>query len=153
VEPDLPDQAVMTIPARLESDFRTWRLGTALLGMFATLALLVAMVGLYSIVAFDGAQRTHEFGIRIALGADGWNLAGLMVRQAVRYATVGALLGIVLALFAGRLVAKQLFETTPRDPVVLVAAGLLLLISALAACALPVRSAATVDPRISLQAD
>jgi predicted permease len=153
VEPDLPDQAVMTLPSRLDSDFRTWRLGTALLGMFAALALLVSMVGLYSIVAFDGAQRTHEFGIRMALGAGGWNLAGLMVRQAVRYATVGAALGIVLALFAGRLVAKQLFNTTPRDPVVLVGAGLLLLISALAACALPARSAATVDPRISLQAD
>ena len=153
VEPDLPDQAVMTVPSRLEYEFHAWRLGTVLLGMFASLALLVAMVGLYSVVAFDGAQRTHEFGIRMALGAGGWNLAGLLVRQAVRYATVGALLGIGLALFAGRLVAKQLFETTPRDPVVLVGAGLLLLISALAACALPARSAATVDPRISLQAD
>jgi predicted permease len=153
LEPDLPDGTVHTVPALLGDQFRTWRLGTTLFAMFGALALLVAMVGLYSVVAFDGAQRTHEFGIRVALGAGGWDLAGLLLGQGLRYGAAGLVLGLGLVAVTGHVIVKQLFRTSPRDPVALVAVGLLLLAAMLAACLVPARSAARADPRTSLQAE
>jgi predicted permease len=153
VEPDLPDGAVHTVPDLLGDQFSVWSLGTALFAMFGGLALLVAMVGLYSVVAFDGAQRTHEFGIRIALGAGGWDLAGLMLGQGLRYGTAGLILGLGLVAVLGHFIAAQLFHTSPRDPEALAAVGVLLLVAMLAACLLPARSAAGADPRTSLQAE
>ncbi len=94
--PGVPDGAVMTVPDRLELQFHAWRLGTELFAMFAGLALLVSLVGIYSVVAFDGAQRTHEFGIRVALGARGWDVARLLLGQGLRYGAAGLVLGLVL---------------------------------------------------------
>jgi len=153
MEPDLPDGAVHTVPSLLDDQFRAWRLGTALFAMFGGLALLVAMVGLYSVIAFDGAQRTHEFGIRVALGARGWDLARLLLAQGLGYGVAGLALGLALVAVTGRLLASQLFHTSPRDPLVLAVVALLLLGAVVAACLAPARSAAAADPRSSLQAD
>jgi len=152
-QPDLADGAVIALPTILGEEFRSWTLGSELLAMFAGLALLVAMVGIYSVVAYDAAQRRGEFGIRVALGARGWDLASLMLRQGLGYGVAGGLLGFAVVAFAGRLIASQLFRTSPRDPVALCTAALLLLAAMLAACALPARRAARADPRIALQAE
>ncbi len=151
--PGLPDGAVHTVPSLLDDQYRAWRLGTALFAMFGGLALLVAMVGLYSVIAFDGAQRTHEFGIRVALGARGWDLARLLLAQGLRYGATGLLLGLALVEATGRFLAPQLFHTSPHDPLALGAVGLLLLGGVVAACLAPAHSAVRVDPRRSLQAD
>jgi predicted permease len=151
--PNLRDGAVIAITSILDHQFHAWRLGMALFAMFAALALLVAMVGLYSVVAFDGAQRAHEFGIRIALGARGWDVARLLLRQGVRYGLAGLVVGLALVLATGRLLATQFFDISPRDPLVLGGVGLLLLAAMLVACAVPARAAARADPRQALQAE
>jgi ABC-type antimicrobial peptide transport system permease subunit len=121
--------------------------------MFGALALLVAMVGVYSVVAFDAAQRRNEFGIRVALGARGLDLARLLLGQGLRYGVAGGLLGVALILVAGRFIASQLFHTSPHDPVALAAVAALMLLAMGCACLVPARSAARADPRVSLQAD
>jgi hypothetical protein len=151
--PDLPDRAVYSVPSLLDSQFHAWRLGAALFAMFGGLALLVAMVGLYSIVAFDGAQRTQEFGIRIALGARRWDVARLLVAQGVRYGLAGLVVGLGIVFATGHLVAAQLFQTSSRDPLALGGVGLLLLGAMLVACAVPAGAAARADPRQALQAE
>jgi predicted permease len=152
LRPDLPDHAVVAVPSILDSQFHAWRLGAALFAMFGGLALLVAMVGLYSVVAFDGAQRTHEFGIRIALGARGWEIARLLIGQGLRFGLTGLTVGLVLVLATGRLLATELFHTSAHDPLVLGGVALLLLAGMFVACVLPARAAAHADPRQALQA-
>jgi putative ABC transport system permease protein len=152
-QPDLASLGVMPLSTRLGQQLSSWALGSKLLAMFAGLALLVAMVGIYAVVAFDAAQRRGELGIRAALGARGPDLAGLMVAQALRYGVFGALLGLALVAAAGRIVASQLFHTSPRDPLALGGAALLLLGAMLGACLIPALRAAHADPRIALQAD
>ena len=153
VQPNLSDNAVFPLRSIVDRQVHQWTLASELLAMFGALALLVAMVGIYSVVAFDAAQRRNEFGIRVALGARAWDLARLMLGQGLRYAVIGGLLGFALVIVAGRFVASQLFHTSPRDPIALGATALLLLAATLVACALPARTAARADPRVSLQAD
>ncbi len=153
VQPNLSPQAVRALPTILARQLHSWQLASELLAMFGGLALLVAMVGVYSLVAFDAAQRRHEFGIRVALGARAWDLARLMLGQGLRYGVAGGLLGFALVVVGGRFIASQLFHTSPRDPIALGATALLLLAAILVACALPARSAVRADPRVSLQAD
>src|SRR5206468_6247590 len=86
--------------------------------LFGALALVVAAVGLYSVVSYVVAQRTHEFGVRIALGARAGDVVGGVVGYAVRFAAAGVLIGVALALVAGNWIAPLLFNESPRDPVV-----------------------------------
>lgn len=151
--PNLSNLAVLALPTILDRQFRSWQVASELLAMFGGLALLVAMVGVYSVVAFDAAQRRNEFGIRVALGARGWDLARLLFGQGLRYGATGLILGLVLVVATGRYVAPQLFHTSPRDPLVLGAVGLLLLLAVGIACVVPARSAVRADPRRSLQVD
>jgi len=151
--PDLPDGAVHSAPSIMASHFRAWRLGTTLFAIFGGLALLIAMVGLYSVVAFDGARRTPEFGIRIALGARGWSVARLLIGQGARYGLAGLVVGLALVFALGRLVAPQLFQTSAHDPLILGGVAALLLVAILAACIVPAWTAARADPREALQAE
>ena len=124
-----------------------------LFGIFAVLAVVVGMFGMYSVVAYSAAQRAHEFGVRVALGARSGNLVSLVLRQALGYAGAGLVLGMVLSLLGGRFVTPLLFETSARDPLALGAAALALLVAALVAGVLPARAAAAADPREALQAE
>jgi len=153
VQPNLAPEAVRALPRILDRQLHPWSLASALLAMFGALALLVAMVGVYSVVAFDAAQRRNEFGIRVALGASGWDLARLTLGQGLMYGVIGSLLGIALVIVAGRFIASQLFHTSPHDPVALAAVAVLMLGAVLLACLAPARTAARADPRISLQAE
>jgi predicted permease len=103
---------------RIDPQIRPWRLGAALFGLFGALAVLVAAIGLYSVIGYLVAQRTHEFGVRTALGARSSDVMRQVLGEAVRVTVPGVAIGLLLALAAGRWIAPLLFNVTPRDPVV-----------------------------------
>jgi len=119
--------------------------------VFGVLALVVAAIGLYSVAAYGVAQRTHELGVRLALGAESRDLVRLVLREGLRLSAVALAVGLAAALVAGRFVAPLLFETSPRDPLILSAVAALLLLTSVAASALPARRAARVDPTRALR--
>jgi ABC-type antimicrobial peptide transport system permease subunit len=122
--------------------------------MFATfgaLAFLIAAIGLYSVVAYTTAQRTHEIGVRIALGARALDVLRLIVGGAVAMAVLGIGAGVLVALAAGPQVEPLLFDTSPRSPIVFAIVIAVLLASALAASAIPALRASRIDPVIALR--
>ena len=152
--PDLPGSSVQSMPAAFATLLRSWRIGTGLFGAAALLALLLAAVGLYAVIAFGVRQRELEFGIRRALGAQSWHLLRLVMARGLALVAAGVAAGALAALWAGRFVAPLLFEgRSPRDAVVFTAAAAVLLAVALAASFLPARRAALADPRQALQAE
>jgi putative ABC transport system permease protein len=137
---------VETLTGIVAPDYRSWRLGATMFTAFGLLALLLASIGLYSVISYMVAQRTHEMGVRLALGASRGRVARMVVRQGVALVGVGAALGVVVALAASGRLESLLFDVPPRDPVVLgIAAGTLLLVAAVA-CAIPAVKAARVNP-------
>jgi putative ABC transport system permease protein len=132
-------------------NMRQWDLGATMFTIFGALALLVAAVGLYSVTAYAVAQRTHELGVRVALGAGSGDLARLVLGEGLRLAVLALAIGVAGALVAGRFIAPLLFETSPRDPLILSAVAALLLLISLAASALPALRAARVDPNLALR--
>src|SRR5207237_727126 len=98
------------------SQTRSWHLGATMFVVFGVLALVLAAVGLYSVIAYNVAQRTHELGVRVALGAQSADVLKLVVSEGLRVATVGVVLGVGLALWATKWVKPLLYEVSPRDP-------------------------------------
>jgi putative ABC transport system permease protein len=137
----------------VDPNLRSWQLGATMFTIFGGLALIVAAVGLYSVIAYGVAQRTHELGVRIALGAARRDVIGLIVGEGTRVAVLGIVIGIGAALFAGKYVAPLLFEVSPRDPAIFVAIAIVLFLVALAASWIPARRASRVDPNVALRAD
>jgi ABC-type antimicrobial peptide transport system permease subunit len=132
---------------------RTWRLGATMFVAFGVLALVLAGIGLYSVIAYAVAQRRREIGVRIALGATRSRMVRSILREGIRLVMLGILLGIGLAIAASRAMARLLFQETPNDPLVyLVVAGVLLML-AIVATALPALAAGRVDPNVALRAD
>jgi len=132
---------------------RSWQIGATIFVAFGVLALALASVGLYSVIAYGVAQRRREIGVRIALGASPTNVVQLVVSGGVRLVALGIALGAAAALVAGRGMAALLFQETPNDPVVyLIVAAVLLAVSVVATAA-PALSAARVDPNLSLRTD
>jgi len=121
--------------------------------MFATLALLLAAVGVYGVISYTVAQRTHEIGVRKALGAADRRVIRMVLGDALAMTAAGILIGIGLTLVAGKAIAAQLYQVSPRDPVVFVVCALVLLIVAIVACAAPMRRALRVDPIVALRTD
>jgi putative ABC transport system permease protein len=144
---------VTPMMANLEPEYRPWRLGASLFTALGLLAVAVAVVGIYGTVSYGVTQRTHEFGVRAALGASAGDVVGQVVGEGVRTVAVGVALGIALSLAAGRVVGAMLYGIAPRDPGVLgsVAVGLLA-VAALAAL-VPAWRAARADPLTALRAD
>ncbi len=137
----------------LEPQMRPWRLGAQLFAALGILALLVTMVGVYSVTAYAVSQRTHEMGVRIALGATLHDVLRLVVGEGLRVVALGGAVGVVLALTLGRLVASLLYGITPRDPPSILAAVLVLLVIGAAASLVPAWRAGRVDPVRALSAD
>jgi putative ABC transport system permease protein len=150
---NLPFASVVLFADRVDRSIRTWRLGTTMFGLFAQLALILTAVGLYGVLAYTVGQRTHELGVRIALGAQRADVVRLVVAQGVRVAGLGVAVGAVLALAGGRAVAALLYGVSPHDPPVLGAAGCVLLAVAALASWLPARRAARVDPMVALRTE
>ncbi|HWH51306.1 MAG TPA: ADOP family duplicated permease [Gemmatimonadaceae bacterium] len=149
----------MTPPRiRLMSDvlapqLRPWRIGAQLFAALGLLALMIAAIGVYSVIAHAVAQRFHEMGVRIALGARLHDLFALVLGQAARVVLLGAVAGVAAALAAGRLVAALLFGVSARDPIVLAGAAITLLVVGLLAGLVPAWRAAKVDPVTALRAE
>ena len=137
----------------VDVNIRPWRLGATMFAVFGGLALLLAAVGLYGVIAFDVGQRMHEMGVRVALGAQRRDVLRLVVLEGLRLAAVGVALGSALALLGGRYLATLLFQVSPRDPLVIVAGGLTLLAVAVAASVLPALRAVRADPNVALRSD
>lgn len=132
---------------------RAWELGARAFTAFGVLALLLAIVGLYSVSAFSVAQRTHEFGVRSALGAAGADLVRLTLTTSLRPVLTGLGAGVVIAVLSGRFVEAMLFGISARDPVVLAGVSALLLVAGAAANFLPALRASRVDPAVALRAE
>lgn len=153
VDPQQPIWDVRTLESRIDNTFSTPRLYTYLLAIFAGLALLLAAVGLYGVLAYQVSRRTREFGIRIALGAAAAEVMALVLRRGLRLLAIGAALGILGALAIGQVLGSLLYQTRAFDPFVIgLVTGLLALV-ALLACWLPARRATKVDPMIALRAE
>lgn len=132
---------------------RPWRLGATIFGLGGVLALVVAALGLYSVMSYAVAQRTHEVGVRLALGATPRDIVRLIMRQSLAMALLGVAGGVAVALYAGRFVQGLLFDTSPRDPAVLATAALVLVSAAIAATLRPALRARRVDPMRALKSD
>ena len=126
------------------------RLALTLLGVFATIALALAAIGIYGVMSYVVRQRTREIGTRIALGASTRDIVWLVMRQGAVIAGVGAIVGGVAAAAATRVLASMLFGTTPSDPATFATAALVLIATTMAACYLPARRASRVDPARTL---
>ncbi|HEX5436744.1 MAG TPA: ABC transporter permease [Gemmatimonadaceae bacterium] len=153
VDPDIAIGAVRTVP-QLVSDYLTpWRLLMTLLGAFAAVALVIAVVGIYGVMAYTVAQRAHEIGIRMALGADRVRVLRMVLRQATGLVAAGVLFGALGALGTTRALSSLLYGVSARDPKVLTGVIVLLALVALAASWIPARRAAKVDPVVAMRAE
>jgi predicted permease len=132
---------------------RSWRLGATMFVAFGVLALLVAAVGLYGVIGYNVAQRTHEMGVRVALGAQSQDILRLIVGQGLRFAVAGVLVGASLSLAASRWLQPLLFRQSARDPMVYLVVGAMLLLTALVASTAPALRAARANPNDALRSD
>jgi putative ABC transport system permease protein len=151
IDPDIPLTDIATIDQRVSRSLAQPRVAVVLIGIFAAIALALAISGLYAVIAYTITQRTREIGIRMALGATGGEVMRLVIRQGMITALIGVAAGLALALIATQALATMLFGIGARDPLTFVAAPLILLSVALAACAIPARTAASLDPVSALR--
>ena len=135
------------------AQYSSQRLFSILFGVFSAMALALALVGIFSLVAYSVAQRTHEMGVRVALGAQVVDVVRMVVREGATLGVIGVIIGTGAALLAGRWVKPLLFDESPKDPVVFGSVIIVLLGVAVAASWVPARRAARVDPQIALRAD
>ena len=122
-----------------------------MLGAFAAVALLLALVGIYGIIAYSVAQRTYEIGIRMALGAERQDVVRMVVRQGMEMVLAGIVIGLAAALMLTRALTTLLYDVRPTDPPTFAAVAMALTATALLACWLPALKAALVDPMIALR--
>jgi len=142
---------VQTMDDVLATSFAARRLSMILLGIFAALALVLSCVGIYGVVSYLVGQRTHEIGVRMALGAQREDVMRLVLGQGARMALIGVAVGLAAALGLTQLMASQLFGVTAHDPLTFVLVAILLTLVALLACYLPARRAMRVDPTVALR--
>jgi putative ABC transport system permease protein len=151
VDKDQPVQTVATMTALIAATTAEQQFQTRLLGAFSMLALLLAAVGIYGVLAYSVAQRTHEIGIRMALGAHARDVLRMVLRRTLVLAGLGVAVGAVVALGVTRVLAKFLFEVKPSDPATFLAVAVLLSGVALGAGWIPARRATKVDPMEALR--
>src|SRR5215510_517363 len=153
VDPLLEASNIRTMDQLVSESVARPRFNTSLLAAFAALALALAAVGIYAVIAYSVTQRTHEIGVRLALGSRKGNVILLILKQGMTPALVGAALGLGGAWAMTRLMSGLLFEVSATDPVTFAAVSLLLMTIALLACWIPARRAAKVDPMIALRCE
>ena len=132
---------------------QSWRLGATMFAVFGALAMVLAAVGLYSAISYNVTQRTHEMGVRRALGAQAADVVRLVVKQGLQLGGIGILLGGAMAWVAADRIQTLLFDVSPRDPFVYTIVVCTMLGVALATSFFPARRAASVDPNIALRSE
>jgi putative ABC transport system permease protein len=153
IDPNLPLSNVATLDAVVAKSISQQRFYMLLLTIFASVALVLAAIGIFGVLSYAVSQRTREIGIRMALGAQGKSVVRLIVRQAMILVLCGVAAGTVTALFVSRTMTKMLFVVTPTDPVTFSAVAAVLVTVALLASYLPARKATRVDPIVALRAE
>jgi putative ABC transport system permease protein len=153
VDHNLPVSHVDTLENTIGN--ATWqaRFSMLLIGMFSALALALALIGIYGVMAYEVAERTHEIGIRMALGADRGGIASLIVRQSLPMAIVGIACGLGAAAGLSRLLRGMLYQIDPADPATFGGVAMLILTVATLAAVIPARRAMRVDPMVALRHD
>ena len=144
---------IMPFSEILGSQTRSWHLGATMFVAFGVLALALAAIGLYSVIAYNVAQRTHELGVRVALGAQSADVVRMVVTDGLQLALIGVGIGSVAAFWASRWVKPLLFNVSATDPVVFLIVGLTLIAVAMAASWVPALRASRVDPNVALRSD
>ena len=156
LQPLMPGQAYLTTRPMHEiisGQQRAWQFGATMFVAFGVLALVVAGIGLYGVIAYDVAQRMHELGVRTALGAQTGDLMRLVLGRGVQVAVIGIAAGIMIVLAASSRIQPLLFQQQARDPAVMAVVAGVLLVAAIAACIAPARRAATADPNLALRSE
>jgi ABC-type antimicrobial peptide transport system permease subunit len=153
IDPQLPIFATRTMGEAVAASIGTQRLSATLIGGFSILALFLAALGLYGVLAYSVTQRTHEIGIRIALGSPRSGIYGLIVRRAMMMVGMGIFAGVVLAIGCGPLIRHFVYGVAPYDPATILSVAALLTAITILACLLPARRAALVDPVQALRTE
>jgi predicted permease len=153
LDPDLPMYHIRTMDQRVDESLARRRFSMLLLGLFASVALILATIGIYGVMVYLVNQGTRELGIRMALGASPRNILHLVIRQGMTLAFAGVTLGLAAALLLARLIRSLLFGVQASDPLTFAGIAFLLAIITLLACYVPARRAARIDPLISLRCD
>ena len=151
MDSDLPLDQVRTMDQLVDESLAGDRFSTVLFAGFAGVALLLAAIGIYGVMSFAVAQRTHEIGLRMALGADPYHVLRLVLREGMLLAFAGLAAGLAGTYFVGRLMRTVLYHVNPMDPTAISAVTAVLLLSALLACYIPARRATQVDPMVALR--
>lgn len=156
LQPLMPGAAYVTVtPMRdiVDPARGSWRIGATMFLAFGFLALVLAAIGLYSVIAYNVAQRTHELGLRIALGAHARDVLRMVLGEGLRFGLAGLGIGVAVALAAAHWVQPLLYKESARDPWVFIAVGTILAVVAMAASAIPASRAVRVDPTIALRTE
>jgi putative ABC transport system permease protein len=153
VDKNLPESRAETLEEILSSQVATPRLYMILVGVFATVAVVLAGLGIYGLLAYIVSHRTTEMAVRVAVGADTSTLLRLVIFEGIQLSAAGIVLGLLGTAILTRLMRSLLFEVSPTDPATLASVALLLLATALAACYIPARRAAKTDPAVALRGD
>ena len=155
LDASLPIFGVRTMDEMVAGSISRQKFVAVLIGIFAAVALVLAAVGLYGVIAYGVSQRTHELGVRVALGATSSGVSGMIVREGLTVTAAGLVIGLGVAALSGGVLKSLLYEVKPTDPLTLaaVAAVLVLVLVAALASYLPARRAARVDPIIAMRGD
>jgi putative ABC transport system permease protein len=143
--------AIAPLDQSLSESIAPRKLNLLVLGTFAVAALVLALIGIYGVMSYSVSQRTHEIGVRPAIGATFWDIVGMVVWQGVRLAAVGVAVGIAGAQILSRGMSSLLFEVKPPGPATFITAASVLAITALAASAVPAVKAGAIDPMVALR--
>jgi len=151
IDPNQPVTNIMTMEDVLAVSLGDYRFYMELLGIFAGVAVLLAAVGIYGVMSYSVSERTHEIGVRMALGAESSDVLGLIARLWLKLTLIGVAIGVALALGVARLISSFLFGVKPTDPLTYAAVAVGLSAVALLACYIPARRAMKVDPLVALR--
>jgi putative ABC transport system permease protein len=151
VDADQPISGINTMNALLDESVGQRKLSMMLLSLFSGIALLLASVGIYGVMSYSVSQRAREIGVRIALGAERSDVLRMVLKQGMRVALTGVVLGLIIAFGLTRLMASQLYDVKPTDPITFVLVAALLTSVALVANLVPALRATQVDPAVVLR--